>query len=105
VPGVLERVSQGIEGIVGSRPLFGVARCKLVARVASGVLEETREVLQGKAPGASCRRRAGSHPEGERKGRHLTVSPAREAGNALIVTGKEKEFLAPVARGCTLDHR
>lgn len=99
VPGVLKRVSQGIEGIVGSRPLFGVARCKLVARVASGVLEETREVLQGKAPGASCRRRAGSHPEGERQGRHLTVSLAREAGNALIVTGKEKEFLAPLPVG------
>ncbi|MDI7246579.1 MAG: hypothetical protein QME92_03775 [Bacillota bacterium] len=98
VPGVLERVSQGVESIIGSRPVFGVAGCKLVARVASGVLEETREVLRGKAPGASCRR-AGSRPEGEGQGRHLPVSPAREAGNALIVTGKEKEFLAPLPVG------
>ncbi|MGE5585989.1 MAG: DNA polymerase Y family protein [Bacillota bacterium] len=98
VPGVLERVSQGVESIIGSRPVFGVAGCKLVARVASGVLEETREVLRGKAPGASCRR-AWSRPEGEGQGRHLPISPAREAGNALIVTGKEKEFLAPLPVG------
>ncbi|NLG78925.1 MAG: hypothetical protein GX492_03725 [Firmicutes bacterium] len=96
VPGVLERVSQGVESIIGSRPMFGVASCKLVARVASGVIEEARGGLRGKASGVSRRRRAGSRPERERQGRHLPISPAREAGNALIVTGKEREFLAPL---------
>ncbi|MGE5587346.1 MAG: DNA polymerase Y family protein [Clostridia bacterium] len=97
VPGTLGRISQDIEGIVGSRPVFGVARCKLVARVASGALEEEeRGIPRCEAHRASCRCGTGSHSEGERRKRHLTAGSAREAGNALIVTGEEKEFLAPL---------
>ncbi|MCR4402806.1 MAG: hypothetical protein NUW12_08470 [Firmicutes bacterium] len=78
VPETLGRISQDIQGIIGSRPVFGVARCKLVARVASGVLDE-----------------AGEMPRGE-EFRHLITGSAREAGHVHIVTGKEKEFLAPL---------
>ncbi|MGE5593676.1 MAG: DNA polymerase Y family protein [Betaproteobacteria bacterium] len=107
VPDAIERISQSIEAIVGSCPAFGVARCKLVARVASGVLEESRRVVHGKTLGSSRRRRTESHPHPEREGRaeRLTADPARGLRNVLIVIGKEKEFLAPLPVGVlwTLD--
>ncbi|HHY32716.1 MAG TPA: hypothetical protein GX515_06790 [Firmicutes bacterium] len=97
----IERLSQSIRAVVNSCPAFGVARCKLVARVASGVLEESRRVIYGKTLGSPCPRRPGSYPhlEGEGQAGRLTPNSARGPRNALIVIGKEKEFLAPMPVG------
>ncbi len=102
VPGVLGRLSRDVEAVVGVRPVFGVACCKLVARVASGVLEEARPVLIralcDKTPGASCRRRR-SHPQGEGHRSYFAMSLAEGLLGNFVATGKEMEFLAPMPVG------
>ena len=39
---VLGELSGYVENIVGISPLYGIARCKLVARIISGILPEAR---------------------------------------------------------------
>lgn len=90
VPGTLERVSRDIEGIIGIRPLFGVADSKLVSRIASGMVAQARPYLGLRT---SCGRqvlRAG------RCGVALTAPPGGKLVDKIIVTGKEKDFLSPL---------
>jgi nucleotidyltransferase/DNA polymerase involved in DNA repair len=74
---VLGELSGYVENIVGISPLYGIARCKLVARIISGILPEskTERFL--------------------RFAEHMVSYEGRNIG-ATIVTGREKEFLEPL---------
>lgn len=93
VPDALERISRDIEGVRGLRPAFGVAGSKLVSRIASGILPQTRSSPRRKAHDA-FRNRQVSRPE--KPGGTLSESPAQKLAGGLIVTGSERDFLSPM---------
>lgn len=73
----LGELSRHVENIVGISPLYGIARCKLVARVLSGILQESRT------------------KRFRRLTEHMISCKGRNIG-ANIVTDREKEFLEPL---------
>ncbi len=73
----LGEISKHVKSIAGISPLYGIARCKLVARIISGIL-----------PGFKIKS-AQSFP------RHMPSHGGKDIG-ANIVVDKEKEFLAPL---------
>ncbi len=75
--GALGEISRYVENIVGVLPLYGIARCKLVARILSGILPEARTK---RFPGFVER-------VVSQKGRHI---------GATIVIDREKELLEPL---------
>lgn len=75
--GALDEISKYVESIIGVSPLYGIARCKLVSRIISGILpgSRTKSFRHLTERMVSC------------EGRHI---------GANIVTDREKEFLAPL---------
>ncbi len=75
--GTLDELSRHVENIVGVSPLYGIAHCKLVARILSGILPEarTKRFL--------------------RFAEHMVSSDGRNIGTK-IVAEREKEFLEPL---------
>ncbi len=99
---ILDQISRSIERLLGLRPMFGVAGCKLVARIASGVLSQAEPDLpmhvpqmgpsQYVQPGSclSCLRK--------REGRaSISLTGSKEEHERwTIVAGREKDFLSPL---------
>jgi len=75
--GVLSELSRCVENIVGISPLYGIACCKLVSRIISGILPRSRtKSFQGLTERIVSR-----------GGTHISAN---------IVRDREKEFLAPL---------
>ena len=75
--GALGELSRYVKNIVGVSPLYGIARCKLVARIISGILPEART------------------KRFQRLTEHMVSCEGRNIG-VNIVTEREKEFLEPL---------
>lgn len=91
--GTLDRISRDIQDILGIRPAFGIADCKLVARIASGILAQARPGSREKMPEVSCDRQVSRL---EKHDETLSARPARKLAGGVVVTGRARNFLSPM---------